>query len=365
MTITTDGPGRSAGRPAPSGGGVLARWCWPPRWPPARRPTRRHRQRLVDQVDHPAVGLQRPHRHHRHHRCRSGNVSTLVAGLFKGAAVGTEAYADYVNSDGWDLRPQDHRGQQRRRLLRRRPTSRQTQADVQKDVAMVGRLLAGGQLRWAGAEGQSRRCPTSPSRSTWPPPTSPTPSARPRPPTGGSSVRWSTSRRSSPTTSSTPGRWWPTSRRPSPSGTAEKAAMESHRVQGGLRPDLRHHPDRLQPERHRHEERRGEDPVPRADARELRRRGGQGPQPAGLPSRCWCSAARPTASSWCPTPEGPSAIDGAYMEQNTSLYLGEDASGIPAVNTFLTWVQKASPGFKADLYTLLRLAVGRAVHARP
>ena len=40
------------------------------------------------------------------------------------------------------------------------------------------------------------------------------------------------------------------------------------------------------------------------------------------------------------------------MEQNTSLYLGEDASGIPAISTFLTWVQKASPGFKADLYTL-------------
>jgi branched-chain amino acid transport system substrate-binding protein len=49
---------------------------------------------------------------------------------------------------------------------------------------------------------------------------------------------------------------------------------------------------------------------------------------------------------------GPAAIDGAYMEQNTSLFLGEDASGIPAVKTFLTWVQKASPGFDADLYTL-------------
>ena len=29
-----------------------------------------------------------------------GNVSTLLAGIFKGAAVGTEAYADYVNSTG-------------------------------------------------------------------------------------------------------------------------------------------------------------------------------------------------------------------------------------------------------------------------
>ena len=49
---------------------------------------------------------------------------------------------------------------------------------------------------------------------------------------------------------------------------------------------------------------------------------------------------------------GASAIDGAYLEGLTSLFLGEDASTIPAVNTFLTWVQKTSPGFKPDLYTL-------------
>jgi branched-chain amino acid transport system substrate-binding protein len=49
---------------------------------------------------------------------------------------------------------------------------------------------------------------------------------------------------------------------------------------------------------------------------------------------------------------GASAIDGAYMEQNASLYLGEDASTIPAVSTFLKWVNVASPGFKADLFTL-------------
>ena len=29
-----------------------------------------------------------------------GNVSTLSLGLFKGAQVGTQAYADYVNSTG-------------------------------------------------------------------------------------------------------------------------------------------------------------------------------------------------------------------------------------------------------------------------
>jgi ABC-type branched-subunit amino acid transport system substrate-binding protein len=53
-----------------------------------------------------------------------------------------------------------------------------------------------------------------------------------------------------------------------------------------------------------------------------------------------------------PDSGGASAIDGSYMEGLTSLFLGEDASAIPAVNTFLTWVQKTSPGFKPDLYTL-------------
>lgn len=49
---------------------------------------------------------------------------------------------------------------------------------------------------------------------------------------------------------------------------------------------------------------------------------------------------------------GAAMIDGSYLEQNTSLYLGEDAGSIPAIGTFLTWVQSVSPGFKADLYTL-------------
>ena len=53
-----------------------------------------------------------------------------------------------------------------------------------------------------------------------------------------------------------------------------------------------------------------------------------------------------------PNSGGPGSIDGAYLEQFFALYLGEDADSIPAVNTFLTWVQKVSPGFKPDLFTL-------------
>jgi ABC-type branched-subunit amino acid transport system substrate-binding protein len=53
-----------------------------------------------------------------------------------------------------------------------------------------------------------------------------------------------------------------------------------------------------------------------------------------------------------PASGGAAATDGAYLEQNTSLFLGEDAASFPAVNLFLHWVQEASPGFKPDLYTL-------------
>jgi ABC-type branched-subunit amino acid transport system substrate-binding protein len=48
---------------------------------------------------------------------------------------------------------------------------------------------------------------------------------------------------------------------------------------------------------------------------------------------------------------GAPNIDGSYLEQNAALYLGEDASSLPAVSTFLSWIQKAQPGFQADLYS--------------
>jgi len=53
-----------------------------------------------------------------------------------------------------------------------------------------------------------------------------------------------------------------------------------------------------------------------------------------------------------PAAGGAAAVDGSNLEMPNALFLGEDASQIPAVDTFLKWVQKASPGFKADYYTL-------------
>ncbi len=53
-----------------------------------------------------------------------------------------------------------------------------------------------------------------------------------------------------------------------------------------------------------------------------------------------------------PAAGGAAAVDGANLEMPNALFLGEDEAQIPAVGTFLKWVQTASPGFKADYYTL-------------
>ena len=49
---------------------------------------------------------------------------------------------------------------------------------------------------------------------------------------------------------------------------------------------------------------------------------------------------------------GQANVNGSFLDQNASLYLGTDASAVPAVATFLKWVNIASPGFKADLFTM-------------
>jgi len=53
-----------------------------------------------------------------------------------------------------------------------------------------------------------------------------------------------------------------------------------------------------------------------------------------------------------PDSGGPAAVDGARFAMSTTLYQGQDASQVPAVSTFLHWVNIASPGFAPDLYTL-------------
>ena len=54
-----------------------------------------------------------------------------------------------------------------------------------------------------------------------------------------------------------------------------------------------------------------------------------------------------------PDSGGAAAVDGAYLEQSGSLYLGEDAAEIPAVGTFDTWVHTVAPSFTPDYFTFL------------
>ncbi len=58
------------------------------------------------------------------------------------------------------------------------------------------------------------------------------------------------------------------------------------------------------------------------------------------------------SEAFVPSAGGAQNADGVWLDQATSLYLGEDASALPADKTFLHWIQVVNPGFKADLYTL-------------
>ena len=49
---------------------------------------------------------------------------------------------------------------------------------------------------------------------------------------------------------------------------------------------------------------------------------------------------------------GPQATNGIWLPQGAALYLGGDSQSVPAVDTFLEWVNKVHPGFTPDLYTL-------------
>jgi len=49
---------------------------------------------------------------------------------------------------------------------------------------------------------------------------------------------------------------------------------------------------------------------------------------------------------------GPGVADGIYLDQPAALFLGGDAGSVPAVATFLHWVNGLYPGFTPDLFTL-------------
>ncbi len=210
-----------------------------------------------------------------------GNVSTLYAGLFKGALVGTQAYAAYVNSTG---------GLNGRKLLvdsyddgyQGAPNKQEPEQVAQKDFAAVG----GFSLQDSYGETVLAANPSVPdvtvsldqTASDLPNSFSPGPAAVGWPTGGLLYFKSSTPRRH-------------------PRGVAGGRPAVRHRQVGwregrhgvgrlprGLRPAVRHHHDGLHPVRAGHEAGRGEDPLPRPDAANYAGGGGQGPRPAGLPS---------------------------------------------------------------------------------
>ena len=283
------------------------------------------------------------------HSVRIGNVSTLAFGLFKGAAVGTEAWADYVDSEG---------GVNGRKLVvdssddhySGGPNKQFTQEDVGQDFALVGGFSLfdsyGGAVLAAHPGVPNVTVSLSPSTNDLPNTFSPSPAV------GGwqlGPLAFFKSRFPADVTHtgaliagepSAEDKW-----------TSEKAAMESlgYKVvydptfeitQTGFDQNviaMKNAGVRIlfleqMPENYAASVVQA---LHQQDFHPVLVLGGS------------TYSERLVADSG-----GPSAIDGAFMDQGYPLFLGEDAPQIPAVSTFLTWVQKASPGFKPDLYTL-------------
>jgi len=278
-----------------------------------------------------------------------GNVSTLLAGIFKGAAVGTEAYADYVNSQG---------GVNGRRLVvdssddhySGAPNRDATQAAVQKDFAMVGSFSLfdnfGGLVLKANPEVPNVTVSLDLATAELPNSFSPAPT-----PNGwilGPLVYF---QRKFPADVKSAGALVADEPSATVKWTAEKAAMEHLGYKVVYDPSFDISTSNFD---------QYVINMKNAGVKilflEQMPENYAGAVVQALNQQNFHPVLVLGGSTYSeqlvPNAGGAAAIDGAYMEQNTALYLGEDAAGLPAVNTFLTWVQKASPGFHADLYTL-------------
>ncbi len=280
---------------------------------------------------------------------RIGNVSTLEFGLFKGAAVGTEAYADYVNALG---------GVDGRKLVvdsgddqyAGAPNKQLTQADIQKDFAMVGGFSLedsfGATVLAANPQVPNVTVSLSPAANDLPNTFSPSPAV------GG----WQLGplvffKNKFPQDITHTAALIADQPSAEDKWVAEKAAMGSLGYKVVYDPTF---------------------DITQTDFNQnviaMRNAGVKILFLEQMPENYAASVikaltqqdfhpalvlgASTYSENLVPDSGGSSAIDGSYLEQNTALFLGEDSSTIPAVATFQTWVQKASPGFKADLYTL-------------
>ena len=278
-----------------------------------------------------------------------GNVSTLVAGLFKGAAVGVQAYADFVNTVG---------GIYGRKILvdssddgySGGPNKQQTQADIQKDVAMVGSFSLednfGGQVLKANPQVPNVTVSLDLAANNLPNSFSPAPA-----PDGWQLGPLAYFKKNYPkaiahTAAMVAGEPSAISK-----WDAEKQAMQSIGYKVVYDPTFE---------------------ISQTDFNQnviaMKNAGVKILFLEQMPQNYAASVVQALnqqnfhpvlvlggstySEQLIPNAGGASAINGSYLEQNTSLYLGEDKSVIPAITAFQTWIQKASPGFKADLYTL-------------
>jgi len=280
---------------------------------------------------------------------RIGNVSTLEFGLFKGAAVGTEAYADYVNALG---------GVDGRKLIvdsgddqyAGAPNKQLTEDDIQKDFAMVGGFSLedsfGATVLADNPQVPNVTVSLSPVANNLPNTFSPSPAV------GG----WQLGplvffKKKFPQDITHTAALIADQPSAEDKWVAEKSAMAAQGYKVVYDPTF---------------------DITQTDFNQnvvaMRNAGVKILFLEQMPENYAASVVKALnqqdfhpevvlgastySESLVPDSGGASAVDGAYMEQNASLFLGEDAFTIPAVATFQTWVQKASPGFKADLYTL-------------
>ena len=278
-----------------------------------------------------------------------GNVSTLVAGLFKGAAVGVQAYVDYVNTIG---------GIYGRKILvdssddgySGGPNKQQTQADVQKDVAMVGGFSLednfGGAVLKAHPGVPNVTVSLDLATNNLPNSFSPAPAVN-----GWQLGPLAYFKKNFPKDITHAAAMVAGEPSAIAKWDAEKAAMQSIGYKVVYSPTFE---------------------ISQTDFNQnvIAMKGAgvkilfleQMPQnyAAAVVQALNQQDFHPVlvlggstySEALVQSAGGASAIDGSYMEQNTSLYLGEDKGSLPAITAFQTWIQKASPGFKADLYTL-------------
>ena len=277
------------------------------------------------------------------------NISTQTAGLFKGALVGAQAYAAYVNSTGGVngrkivVQGEDDQfnGSTNKQLTQQAvDTDFATVGDVSLEDGFGGTVLAanpGFPNVSASLDPVTRKLPTTfsamPSGQGWP---------------LGALVyfakRFPTEIAHTATVvanlPSTVLAW-----------SYEKQAMEheGYHVVYDARPAGV--PDRLHGPGGGHAQCRGPDRVPRAGCPRTThpRSSRTSSSRTSIPTVVLGSPAY--SSVLVANSGGPSAIDGAFFEQQSSFYLGEDAAAIPAVSTFDTWVAKTAPGFSPDLFT--------------